>query len=108
MLTIGRYAHARLHDLTGALDAARPDAPGGEESKTATVLATGTDGKGLTVDVVRGQMRGQLGGETCQNVARRGEWNADCSVPVTGESDGPQVLTLADFGDKKATWRNVA
>jgi integrase len=41
-LTIGRYSHARLHDLTAALDALPDLMP--QEPTTQTLQATGTDG----------------------------------------------------------------
>ena len=54
-LTIGRYAHARLHDLTAALDSL-PDLAMPPETKiTPQAVATGTDAQGLKVDSLRGQ-----------------------------------------------------
>ena len=99
-LTIGRYSHARLHDLTAALDAL-PDLTTPPEI-TATpeaMAATGTDGVIETKSC--GQMRGQCSRKSVQDAAERGERPDDDS---TGNGDTtqdqesvPNVLALRDF-----------
>ena len=105
-LTIGRYSHARLHDLTGALDAL-PDltTPPAMTAATAPAMAaTGTDGitppevPESKSSVNRQCQHGETGGKT----AERGERHAACGPTATPDGDGPQVLTLANLGDKKS------
>jgi hypothetical protein len=91
--TIGRYAHARLHDITGELDAlpdlmatARPAAPQPQE-----LAATGTDPVGANPEAL-----------TRTGASKRGGWNVACSELDPPEGDVPQVLRMADVGDKKA------
>ena len=100
VLTIGRYSHARLHDLQGALDALpdlQPQDP--TPQTTAYAMATGTDGE--SAEVLRGQMRGQYGRKTLQEVANCGERPEDCG----GDGDTPQVLSMADFAILRETLR---
>jgi hypothetical protein len=44
VLTIGRYAHARLHDLTGALESLPDLTTTGVDLQPVAMAATGTDG----------------------------------------------------------------
>ena len=102
-LTIGRYSHARLHDLQGALDALPSTTPSEPYSQPQAMRATGTDDQ--TAEVVRGQMRGQYGGKTVQNVAGRGERHETSteaeSRTKAGEQASPNVLSLRDLATKK-------
>jgi len=60
-LTVGRYSHARLHDLTGALDAL-PDTERHEEpGQQQVAAATGTDGQPGFVPADRQQWSGLKG-----------------------------------------------
>ena len=102
VLTIGRYSHARLHDLTGALEALPNLQPA--KSEPTTQAATGTDGgKGLTCGPERGQKRGQWAGKTVQNVASSGERHDGCCEPKAAESANSQPVILSTLGNKKAT-----
>lgn len=99
-LTVGRYAHARLHDLQGAVESLPSLIPSPSDA-TATARATGTDGK--CSDGSWGQMRGQLGGETGQNEAGIGKQVDSCLMPVMPTDDDSQVVALSTVGNKKAT-----
>jgi integrase len=97
VLTIGRYSHARLHDLTGALDSL-PDLQPQEPTTAQEARATGTDcmvpvllvgGKPDSVPVLPAE-RQQLDGEKCQKVANSGERNDFCLA--TDSSSQPVVL----------------
>ena len=104
-LTIGRYSHARLHDLQSALEAL-PDQstpePGAEPQKEA-LRATGTEGRdgsasdfGAPVgDETWGQKWGQSSGQTGPTVANRGDWRALCSPETPEDTDAPQVVAMA-------------
>ena len=107
-LTIGRYSHARLHDLQGALDAlpnlslSKIHAPEPEDQR-----ATGTDGKACCEN---GQQLGQqLGGKTVQNVANGGEPHSDANALESEDPDNSQIVPMSVVGNKKATsgetWR---
>jgi site-specific recombinase XerD len=102
-LTIGRYSHARLHDLRGALDALPSTTPSESHSQPQAMRATGTDDQ--TAEVARGQMRGQYGGKTVQNVASRGERHGistgSGSRTEAVEEASPNVLSLRGLATKK-------
>ena len=103
-LTIGRYSHARLHDLQRALDALpATTTPREAYSQPFAMAATGTDDQ--TAEVVRGQMRGQYGGKTAQNAASRGERHETSteaeSRTEAGKKASPNVLSLRDLAAKK-------
>ena len=98
-LTLSRYAHARLHDLQGAVERLPNLLPDPPQEQTAQ--ATGTEGQGG--DGSWGQMRGQLGGETGQNEATIGNLVGACLEPDAPTDDDPEVVTLSPFGNKKAT-----
>jgi hypothetical protein len=78
------------------------------------MAATGTDGGGEILDTPKEKVatpanrqqlpanRQQYSDETTQETANRGERPDDCRGAETPESDFPQVVSLADFGDKKA------
>lgn len=79
-LTIGRYAHTRLHDLRGALESLPSNAAGDGASNEQPLRATGTDDQSLpteretTYDARTGQhIGGWNGGENGPNVAKEGE-----------------------------------
>jgi len=87
-LTIGRYAHTRLHDLRGALEAlpdTTPKQPDGTEA--AEHRATGTD------NFVPAN-RQQYSGESCRNLAKSGEGERECDTQCDDDRDNPQVVRL--------------
>jgi len=100
-LTIGRYSHARLHDLQGALEGLPDLQPQGPEQPAQR--ATGTDGQ--TTDGSWGQMRGQYGGKTVRESANCGERHetstAAESTPEAEQDASPNVLSLQDLATKK-------
>ena len=92
-LTIGRYSHARLHDLTGALDALPDLQPQG--SNREALQATGTDPRTPVVD---GQQIGQqYSGKTAHKLARRD--NQKGGEPEAG--DAPQVVAMTSLGNTR-------
>jgi len=107
-LTIGRYAHTRLHDLTAALETL-PDltTPPVTTATPQAMAATGTenDYPPLERDGKSSVNRQCQSGQTGQKMA-------DCGGPTaTGDAgseagaagdDLPQVFTLAGRGDKQA------
>ena len=102
-LTIGRYSHARLHDLTMALEALPDLQPQTTDTPPQAMAATGTDNQ--TAEVVRGQMRGQYGGKTVRETANCGEWHETStgaeSTTEAEEGASPNVLSLQDLATKK-------
>ncbi len=107
-LTIGRYSHTRLHDLTAALDAL-PDLQPSEGTATPQAMAaTGTDDK--AAEVVRGQMRGQYNGKSTPEAANRGERPGSCPVAENdddhGQDAGPNVLPLRDLAGSEPQTAN--
>jgi hypothetical protein len=103
-LTIGRYSHTRLHDLTAALEALPGVMPPATDTQPQAMAATGTDGA-IPPEVSESfspvNRQCQPGG-TCKNVAKRGGWNEACSELDTPAGDGPQVLTLANLDGKRS------
>jgi len=106
VLTIGRYSHARLHDLTGALDALPDLQPSGLDLQAQR--ATGTDGSpevsGTTIGTSNAAKRGM-------HEAKRGN-SHECyrlSEPGSGADSRPVVLSAV--GKRKATsgetWRKA-
>jgi len=99
-LTIGRYSHARLHDLTAALDAL-PDltTPPATTTTAEAMAATGTDGD--AAEVSWGQKWGQYNGKSTPEAANRGEWPNGCTTvgsdPDHGQDSISNVLALRDF-----------
>jgi len=102
-LTIGRYSHTRLHDLTAALDAL-PDLTPPATTTTANVIAaTGTDGE--TAEVLRGQKWEQkweqYSGKSTPEAANRGERPVSCPTLESdtdhGQDGGPNVLAFRDL-----------
>ena len=90
-LTIGRYAHARLHDLTAAL-AALPDMQP-QNSKPGVLEATGTDGSGPNMPA----NRQQYSRETAQNAAGSCEPDKNSR----NEDEQPNVLPYVTLSDKR-------
>jgi len=119
-LTIGRYAHTRLHDLQGALDALPSLSPAAPEAKSEhqVLRATGTDddrietANNVPTRELWGQILGQFSGETSRNPASDGELR---SMP-SNEVDKAQVLAatrnenrqqaLATAGEKRRRWES--
>jgi integrase len=105
-LTVGRYSHPRLLDLHGAVESlpGLPPSPPQQRKR-----ATGTEGQGG--EYSWGQMRGQLGGSTRQNVAKDGTRHGDCSASATGDNSESQPIMLSVLGNEKATsgatWREA-
>jgi hypothetical protein len=97
VLTIGRYSHARLHDLRGAVESLPSLQPHDENSGPNRLAeqATGTDGK--PVDEIRGQMRGQYGRETPQEVAKDGA----SEPPRNADAACRKVLPINTLDDKR-------
>ena len=107
-LTIGRYSHARLHDLQGALESLpsqQADTPA--EPERQILAATGTDDSsshpGPAVNDAKsvGHIWGQLGGEVLQNVASGGE---SVSNP-TDEVDKRKCLRCQEKRIAGSRWR---
>jgi len=96
-LTIGRYSHARLHDLTAALEAL-PDltTPAATTATAEVMAATGTDGE--TAEVLRGQKWEQYNRKSTQEAANRGERPDDFTTaetaPANEQEPSPNVLPL--------------
>jgi len=100
VLTIGRYSHTRLHDLTGALEALPDLTPKTTDTEPQAMAATGTHGK--PAEFVRGQMRGQYSSKTVQNAASRGERHGASPKPSSPDDREPQVIAIAGHREKKA------
>ncbi len=98
-LTIGRYSHARLHDLQGALEALPDTTPQKPGKQPELIAATGTDG--LIETESCGQMRGQYNRKSTQDGANRGEPSDGCRAVESskdhGQDAGPNVLSLRDL-----------
>jgi integrase len=106
VLTIGRYSHARLHDLMGALDALPDLKTKTPKTQPQAMKATGTDDiPPVGVESLCGSKCGSSTAAECdgtgKNAAEPGERNAACTTADAMEEDVPQVLTLADVGEKK-------
>ena len=96
MLTIGWYAHTRLHDLTGALESLPSLVASNPITQSQT--ARGTDGKPVNMPA----NRQQYSGETRQHVARIGNCVVECiDGKITNDADA-EVVTLSLLGSKKA------
>mgnify|MGYP001028752513 CR=1 FL=1 len=100
-LTIGRYSHARLHDLTGALEALPSLTPDGGHGKTSAcaLRKTGTDDLPLAPLAASDKDLGAAkGGATGAAVTRRNMTESAEGGGMDRESqpegDGPQVLSL--------------
>ena len=90
VLTIGRYSHARLHDLTGALDSL-PKVASGSEPQIAELHATETDDKSPAF------AREQLGGKTLHIVASGDETKASPEK----ENARRKVLPWKTLGERR-------
>ncbi len=109
-LTIGRYSHARLHDLTGALEALpslQPE-PESTDQQRAALRATGTEdaAPGAEKDAgqmpssacnIRGQKWGQLSGGGGLKLAEDGRPERE----LHGEEAIPQVFPMAGLGENR-------
>ena len=89
VLTIGRYSHARLHDIQGALEAL-PDLQSHESVKeNQATAATGTDGP-----VSNGSRYGsRRDAKPCLQVAKPREGHESCRE----ESGFPQTVSITGF-----------
>jgi len=102
VLTIGRYSHARRRDLRKALDSLpslTPKAP--QDAMAEPSLSPGGDGA-AEADLSLPVNRHSRSGETCENRARRGEWNEGYGGAETESSDDPQGSTLSGLGEAAA------
>jgi len=99
VLTIGRYSHARVHDLTGALDKlpvthdAEPQAQRATGTDDATVRDVGDGGR-------NGGSKPAKSGPTRRNVA---------NPPITrnAHADCPKVLQMNTLGDNRPDMAEV-
>ncbi len=98
VLTIGRYSHARLHDLTGALETLPSLMPNEPQQQT---QATGTDGR--LSEEPRGHLRGQLGGKSLQGVASGGETD----IAQETEDARHKVLPMNTLGERRRALAKV-
>ncbi len=109
-LTIGRYAHTRLHDLRGALeglpDLTKP--PSGPESEPASLRRTGSDDVPIEAHPERSadsasdtwaHFGAQSGGDTWPEMASGGEAADDENELVSRRN----VLAINAFGNEKTT-----
>jgi len=104
VLTIGRYSHARLHDLQGALDALPSTTPKETDAEPEATAATGTDDK--TADSRWAHRGAQLNGKSCENrleSANGGETPKDTRDDRARETAEPQTVKLSTLGKEKAT-----
>ena len=102
-LTIGRYSHARLHDLQGALEALPDLQPQGREERAEAVAATGTDhASPIDAESKCGSKCGSSGAaKTCVQAANRGERSEDDNTPRDEQGEPRNVLPLRDLVAKK-------
>ena len=103
-LTIGRYSHARLHDLTAALDALPDLATPPEMTATReSAKATGThDASPVSAESFCGSICGSSrAAKTGSEGAIRGECQSDDETFKRdcdhGQDDGPNILQLRDL-----------
>ena len=92
-LTIGRYAHARLHDLSAALDALPDDKTPDDER--AELRATGTD-DGQSDHQLYPQQRAH---ETTRNDANACDESSAVQADQVDDTDTQKSLQLATLGD---------
>ena len=92
-LTIGRYSHARLHDLTAALEALPETTPQVTTTASQAMAATGTEGDGSNMAA----NRQRAGSEIAQNVAGSCEPDKDSR----NENEQPNVLPYVALSDKR-------
>jgi integrase len=124
-LTIGRYSHARLHDLQGALEAlpALSPEPEGSEAERGALRATGTDGAAKPAkDSGRrgagqvnsgsekwGQKWGQLSGGGWSETAKEPLIASGTGLtPTTSESDSPPTPQVVGVARNKKSRRVLA
>ncbi len=80
VLTIGRYSHAQLHDIAGALDELPDLQPEEPKTERQALRATGTDSK-LAAD--RQQWTGKAWRETARNDNKGGQDADGAEMPET-------------------------
>jgi integrase len=97
-LTIGRYSHTRLHDLTGALDSLPDLQPRSDrkESEEKNLRATGTEGTPETIANPNGGLCGahqgaQYGGKSWRETAKIDRSGGNAS---TGDNE-PQTISFS-------------
>jgi len=95
VLTIGRYSHARLHDLTGALETLPDQTPQETPAEPQTMAATGTDGK--AAEITGGKCEGSTTAKRCVGAAR----SCESPSPEDDNADCPKLLPLNALGDKR-------
>lgn len=101
-LTIDRYAHTRMHDLSKALDNLPATEPTGDEREAAVALATGTyDGHAGTSRLTPPQNPQQSQRET----VRRG--SIRCDKAATAGASGEQQESLENKGKGDAVQRRA-
>ena len=91
-LTIGRYTHVRLHDLSAALDALPGPPPKQPLDDAAALRATGTDYSDVTLSGQRQQIRQQSARETVQQRATQCERRAVHGAYDDNARDVPNPL----------------
>ena len=102
-LTIGRYSHARLHDLQGALDALPAVSPTPSTPEGQILAATGTDNArpnrktAVTTNGDEGHIWGQLNGEVLPETAKRGE----SATKLTAKVGNAQVVAMTTLGENR-------
>ena len=92
VLTVGRYSHARLHDLQGALEgmpALTPDKP-----SESSLRATGTEGK-ASKEALRQAQQSSRG--TSQNAARVCDQETPRASAPGKDDARPNVLSVANL-----------
>jgi hypothetical protein len=94
VLTLGRYAHTRLHDLTGALDTLPDLSP--QTAVVDSLQATGTDGH-CPDGAPRVAQRAESG--TVRNPANGCHQETKPASAPREENARPNVLLLADLGE---------
>jgi len=97
-LTIGRYSHARLHDLTGALESLPDLQPHDPTTGRHALQATGTDGSD-SKSPVRERRKGGRYGETWREGQER--WRRENNRFFV-RKDAPQRVENAGLGNKKS------
>ena len=93
VLTIGRYSHTRLHDLTGALDAL-PDLQPLEPTLQA-LQATGTDGNCRSA----GREAQRVAQQTARDAVRIHATPCDEATDSQETQTSPKSSSFADLGD---------
>ena len=93
VLTIGRYAHTRLHDLTATLDALPDLQP--QEPTRQTLEATGTDGNCQSA----GQEAQRVAQQTARDAVQIHAAPCDAATDSQETRTSPKPLSIAGLGD---------